>query len=97
VITPGDEGVYIDLQVQPRARHPGVRGVHGDRLKVAVSEPPEGGKANEAVVEAVAGLLEVKRGAVSMVAGGSSRQKRVFVAGLDADRVRRRIELVSRK
>lgn len=95
VITAVAGGVYLDLQVQPGARRPGVRGVHGDRLKIAVSEPPEDGKANEAVVAAVAGILEVKSGAVSLVSGGSSRHKRVFVEGTTIEGVHRRIQVAT--
>lgn len=92
MITASQDGVYLDLQVQPKARRPGVRGLYGDRLKVAVSEPPEDGRANEAVVATVAGILEVKSGAVSLVSGVSSRQKRVFVKGMTVESARRRIE-----
>ena len=91
MITGGREGTYIDLHVQPNARRPGVLGIHGERLKVAVAEPAEGGKANEAVLEAVAGLLKVSRGSVSLAAGQSSRRKRLHVRGIDPASARRLI------
>lgn len=92
MITAGEQGVYIDIQAQPRARRPGVRGVHGQRLKLAVAEPPEDGKANEAIVDAVAELLNVPRKGVSLVAGKTSRSKRVFVEGIRPDQVRELID-----
>lgn len=91
MITAGSEGIYLDLQVQPRARRPGVRGVHGDRLKVAVAEPADGGRANDATVAAVADLFEVPTTAVSLVAGKTSRRKRVHVRGIDPADARRLI------
>lgn len=92
MITVGKEGIYLDLQVQPKARHPGVRGVHGDRLKVAVAEPAESGKANEATMAAIAGMLRVPTRAVSLVAGRTSRRKRVHIQGIDSADARRLIE-----
>lgn len=92
MITAGNDGIYIDLHVQPKARKPGVRGVHGDRLKVAVAEPAESGKANEATVAAVASILGVPVGAVSLASGRTSRQKRIHVEGMDPRDARRRIE-----
>ncbi|HXV71146.1 MAG TPA: DUF167 domain-containing protein [Acidimicrobiia bacterium] len=85
MISPGADGVYIDVHVRPRARRTGVRGVHNQRLKIAVSEPPENGRANSATVEAIAALLGVRPGDVSLVSGTRSREKRVFVSGLDVE------------
>jgi len=85
VLTVGEEGVYINIHVQPKARRPGVRGVHGERLKIAVADPAEGGRANEAAVEAVASLFSVTTSAVSLVAGKTSRRKRLLVRGIHLD------------
>ncbi|MFZ0015659.1 MAG: DUF167 family protein [Acidimicrobiia bacterium] len=83
MITGVEGGVFIDLHVQPNAHRPGVRGIHGQRLKVAVSAPAESGKANEAALAAIADLLRVRRRAVSLVAGSTTRRKRVHVDGVD--------------
>lgn len=91
MITTGEEGVYIDIHVQPKARRPGVRGVHGDRLKLAVAEPANDGRANRAVVAVVADLLKVRRSAITLVAGMTSRRKRVFVEGMGTEDVRQLI------
>lgn len=88
MIDVGKEGIYINLQVQPNARQPGVRGIHGDRLKVAVSAPANSGRANEATVAAMADLLEVPQRAVSLVAGKTTRRKRVYVGGIDSNTAR---------
>jgi len=89
VMTPGSGGTYIDVQVVPKARRPGVLGIHGDRLKIAVTETAERGRANEATVEVVADLLNLKHGDVSLVAGTRSRQKRLFVRGMSSDEASR--------
>ena len=59
-------------------------------LKVAVSAPPEDGKANAALIELLARALKVPRGAVSIAAGAASRRKLVDIAG-DPDALRPRL------
>ncbi len=55
-------------------------------LVVRVREPATDGRANRAVVEAVAAGLGVPRGAVRVTGGASSRRKVVEVDG-DEDRL----------
>lgn len=85
-------GVEIGLKVVPRAKHPGLDGLHDGRLKLRLASPPVDGKANKEVVELMASLLGVKRDCVELVAGETSRQKTVLVTGLGADEVARRLE-----
>lgn len=59
-------------------------------LKVAVSAPPEDGKANAALIELLARALKVPRGALSIAAGAASRRKLVDIAG-DAETLRPRL------
>jgi uncharacterized protein (TIGR00251 family) len=56
--------------------------VQDGRLKVAVTSPPVDGEANAAVIELLAKSLGVARGAVTVIAGASSRRKTVRVAGV---------------
>lgn len=86
-------GVEIGLKVVPRAKKPGLDGMHDGRLKLRLASPPVDGKANREVVDLVAELLGVKRDQVELVAGETSRQKTVCVVGLPADEVARRLEL----
>jgi uncharacterized protein (TIGR00251 family) len=69
------------VHVSPGARRPGVGGVHGDALRVAVREPPSEGRANRACIVALAAALGVKRGDVEMESGSTHRRKAVRVAG----------------
>jgi uncharacterized protein len=82
-----DRGVVLAVRVQPGAARPGVVGRHGDAVKVRVGAAPERGRANAALVELLAAELGVRRADVEVVAGRSSRTKRVRIAGVDADRV----------
>ena len=92
MITPGIDGIYLDLHIQPGTRRPRIVGPHGDALKVAVSAPAVSGRANQAVRLAVATLLEVPIGDVSLTSGHSSRRKRVFIRGIDEPAAKHRID-----
>lgn len=82
-LTAADDGVYIDVHVQPGAHKPRVVGRHGDALKVAVAAPPIQGRANDAVVKAIAEVLGVATADVAVTGGETSRRKRLFAKGVD--------------
>jgi uncharacterized protein (TIGR00251 family) len=77
-----DGALVLDVLVQPRAARPGVGPLVGDRLRVAVSEAPVDGKANQAVARALAAALGVRPSAVEIVRGESSRRKTVKIQGV---------------
>ena len=81
----GADGVTVAVKVQPGARRPGILGqvpdMAGLRLKIAVAEPPEDGRANRAVCATLAGALAVPASDVSVLHGAGSRQKTLHVAG----------------
>lgn len=76
----GDD-LLIDVLVQPRASRTRVGPIRGDRLVVAVTAPPVDGAANRAVVDAVAGALDIARGRVEVARGESSRRKTLRLRG----------------
>jgi len=61
-----------------------VGGTHDGSLVVRVREPATDGRANRAVVEAVADALGMARGAVRITSGASSRRKVIEVDGEDS-------------
>jgi len=87
----GDGHVVLRVYVQPGARGDGVVGRHGDALKVRVSAPPEGGRANKAVVALLASALGVAVRDVEIVSGVHTRSKRIRIAGLDPATVAERL------
>ena len=82
----------IELRVQPGARERGLAGWRPDgALKVKVTEPPQDGRANQAVIELLAERLGVRKSAVTVVRGASSRTKTIEVTGLTLDELRKRL------
>lgn len=86
-------GLEFRLRVSPGARRPGLLGLHGGALKLAVAAPPEKGKANRAVLGLLAALLEVPEKSLELVSGETSQDKRVRIAKgmLDAAALQARI------
>jgi uncharacterized protein (TIGR00251 family) len=81
-ITEHAEGCILPVHAQPRARKAGILGEHAGALKVAVTAPPEDGRANEALVELLAKKLGLKRSQVTLLSGQTSREKRFLIEGV---------------
>lgn len=74
------------VRVQPGARRDALLARLGTgEWKLAVSAPPEDGRANDAVVELLARLLGVKRRQVTVARGLSARVKQIEVTGVSAE------------
>ena len=76
------EGCVLPVRAQPGARKAGVLGEQGGALKVAVTAPPEDGRANKALAEALRDLLGLKRSQVELLSGETSREKKFLIRGL---------------
>lgn len=73
-------GVRIAVQVSPNAQRSQVQGVLGDTLKIRLQAQPVDGKANEALVKFLAGLLGVSRSSVTITHGHTNPRKLLAVA-----------------
>lgn len=73
------DGVVVRVHVQPKARREQIIGLHADRIKLAVTEPPDKGKANEAVIRLLATTLNLAASKVELLRGQTSRQKDLLV------------------
>ena len=76
--------VEVEILVQPRASRAKIGPMHDGRLKVAVTAPPVDGEANAAVIELFAKALRIARSQIAIVAGETSRRKRVRITGVPA-------------
>jgi uncharacterized protein (TIGR00251 family) len=87
----------VRLRVAPGARRTAVVGRHGEGWKLRVTAAPERGRANDEVLELLAGTLGIARGDVRLVSGLAARDKIVEVAGLEPDEIERRLAQAGRK
>lgn len=81
----------LTLRVSPGATQAGVVGRHGTAWKVRVAAPPEGWRANDAVVRLLADALRLPARDVEIVAGHAAREKVVALAGIGRDEAERRL------
>lgn len=85
----GDAPVWLlPIKAVPGARADSIVGPLGDRLKIRVSAPPEGGKANKAICALIARSLGVRRSAVTIASGATNPEKTVRIEGVSAENVR---------
>lgn len=86
-------GVLIRVKAVPGASRDGIAGVLGDRLKVRVSAPAEGGKANRAICGVIAAALGARARDAQVASGAASAEKVVRIAGANAADARRLLGL----
>lgn len=86
-----DGSVLLAVKVVPGSSRQRVVGPHGDMLKVAVSAPPEAGKANKAVCELLAETLGLPARNVTVHSGGGVPFKTIRIVGATVAKVRERL------
>ena len=87
-------GIILSVRAQPRARKARIVGEHAGAVKVAVTEAPEKGKANQAIIEVLCDQLDLKKSQVNLISGESSREKRFLLAGMNPVELRRRLDCI---
>ena len=78
-------GVILPVRVHAGARQNGVVGTRGGMLRVAVSAPPEKGKANQAIIAVLSKALGVRKSSITLLSGESSPNKRFLIGGTEAE------------
>ena len=76
------QSALLNIRVIPRSPRTRVDGKRGDATLIRLNAPPVDGAANEALVAFLSEVLGVPRRDISLVAGETSRNKRVRVEGV---------------
>lgn len=84
-------GIVLPVKAQPGARRNGITGEHAGALKVAVTQAPEKGKANDAIIDVLVEALGLKRNQIELISGATSPQKKFLVTGLTRQELDARI------
>jgi uncharacterized protein (TIGR00251 family) len=79
------QGATLAVRAQPGAKRNAVLGEQASALKVAVSAPPEDGRANAAITEVLREWLGLKRSQVEIAGGLTSRNKTFLIRGVTPD------------
>jgi uncharacterized protein len=86
-LTPHPEGWVLSVRAQPGARKRGIQGEREGALRVAVTAPPQDGRANEAIAEVLREAFRLKRSELQLVSGEKSRNKSFLVRGLTREQL----------
>ena len=81
------EQAVLHAKVQPKAGRNSIEVDAAGRLRIRVTAPREGGKANEAVVALLAKGLGIATSRVQIVRGWKARNKLLRVQGLTQEEV----------
>lgn len=96
-LEPHADGTILPVRAQPGGRRNEIRGVQQGALKVSVTQAPDKGKANKALIELLADALGLKKSQIELVSGDTSRQKRFLVHGITVAELSARIDQEVRK
>ena len=76
-------GITIKISVHPKSAQRGISGISGDVLKIKVNAPPVGGAANKEVIEILSDKFHMRKTAIKIIKGLSSRNKIVELEGIE--------------
>lgn len=65
----------MEIKVKPGAREESIEKVGGNSYIVCVKEPPVGGKANAAVIAAIAEYFGIPKNKIKILSGWTGRKK----------------------
>ena len=81
-LEPHSEGTILPVRAHPGARRSEIRGHQNGMLKVSVTQAPEKGKANKAIVALLAEQLSLRKSQIELISGETSAQKRFLIRGI---------------
>lgn len=80
------EGVVFWVYVQPKASANAISGLHENALKIRLTAPPVDNAANKMCVKFLSRQLKIPASRMEIIAGHTSRKKKVRVGFAEDDR-----------
>ena len=90
-LQPHPEGTILPVRAQPGAKRNELRGEQDGMLKVCVTQSPEKGKANKAVIELMAKSLGLRKSQIELLSGETSHQKRFLIRGITPEELAQKL------
>jgi len=91
--TAKDGSLRLRLHIQPRASRTKIIGLYDGALKITVSSPPAGGRANKEIIRFLAKKLKIPKSDVRIKSGMQSRRKSLEIKNVLESEVRRLLEV----
>jgi uncharacterized protein len=86
------EGTILPVRAQAGARRNGIKGIHDGVLQVMVTQAPEKGRANKAIIAVLAEALGLRKSQIELLAGETSPQKRFLVKAIIPNELLQRLK-----
>ena len=80
----------LAIKVTPNAGRNEITGFKEDVLHVRIAAPPDKGKANKELTDYLSERLGVKKSAISIIKGPSSRNKVIAITGISREEIIKR-------
>ena len=77
--------ILLKVLLHPRSSRNSLSGVHDGRLKIHLTSPPVENAANQALIAFISKLLKVKKSALKIKSGSTSRRKTIVVEGVSME------------
>ncbi len=90
-LVPHAEGTILPLRAHAGARRSEIHRTQDGQFKVSVTQAPEKGKANKAIVALLSRELSLKKSQFQLLTGETSPQKRFLVRGVGHDELAARL------
>ena len=81
-----DGSIIFAIRVVPRASRSQIVGEHDGALKIHLTSPPVDGEANAELIKLLAKQFGVSKSDVEIIAGETSKSKRIKIANLSQSR-----------
>ena len=89
-------GTILPVRAQPGAKKNEIRGEHDGALRICVTQAPEKGKANQAIIRLLAKTLGFRRSQIELLTGETASQKRFLILGADPEKTAKILELIEK-
>ncbi|HEX9745253.1 MAG TPA: DUF167 domain-containing protein [bacterium] len=79
-----EESAFIEFDViaRPKSSNDSIYGTHNGAIRIGIKSAPEKGKANKSIVKFLSKKLKIPQSDITIVAGETSRNKKVRINGI---------------
>ena len=85
------QGTILPVKAHAGASRNGLRGEQAGSLQVSVTQAPEKGKANKAIIAVLAEELSLRKSQIELLAGETSAQKKFLIREITPAELKERI------
>jgi uncharacterized protein (TIGR00251 family) len=91
-LEPHAQGVVLPVRAHAGARRNEIRGQQEGMLKVSVTQAPEKGKANKAIIALLSNALDLRKSQIELLSGETSPQKKFLILDISSEAILARLQ-----